>query len=194
MSTFHYHSTQTAIESWTCRLFLINWEIALGFDVIRVSSRLKVFAHMGCEGGNKNYCVWPISVGVASAWKSVILHRLCCPDHQLDKVRFSATVQSHAKRAKVDGVNLNNSNNFVVLDSSTDLSKPISILRQAQTPIVARKTSIVGDDDEVAMELPTRRDSSGNDIVEIQPESPDEEPDDNEDENDEMGEFYMPCE
>ena len=89
---------------------------------------------------------------------------------------------------------MNNSNNFVVLDSSTDLSKPISILRQAQTPIVARKTSIVGDDDEVAMELPTRRDSSGNDIVEIQPESPDEEPTDNEDENDEMGEFYMPCE
>ena len=53
----------------------------------------------------------------------------------------SATAQSQAKRPKEDGTCHNTSkksSNFVVFDSSTDSAKPISILRQPQTPIVAR--------------------------------------------------------
>ena len=97
--------------------------------------------------------------------------------------------------------NTNNSNNFVVLDSSTDLSKPISILRHSQTPIVARTSNSSeaksDSEDQSVKELPTRRDSNGNDVVEIQPESPKSEASEIEqeivDQTDEVGEFYMPC-
>lgn len=74
-------------------------------------------------------------------------------------------------------------------------------MRHSQTPIVAR-TSNSNDtksdsEDQSVKELPTRRDSNGNDVVEIQPESPKSETSENEqeiiDQTDEVGEFYMPC-
>ena len=123
--------------------------------------------------------------------------------NKLAKKEYLATAQSQAKRPKMDGTcfNTNNSNNFVVLDSSTDLSKPISILRHSQTPIVARtgnsSEAKSDSEDQGVKELPTRRDSNGNDVVEIQPESPKSETSEIEqeivDQTDEVGEFYMPC-
>ena len=112
------------------------------------------------------------------------------PDNNHLKQVFSATAQSQAKRPKMDGTCLN-THNYVVVDSSTDLSKPLSIVKASSSK---------DNDQKPVKEFPTRRDSNGNEVIEIQPESPKSDNDQHSDpelaevvtQSDDAVDFYMP--